>query len=281
MKWTAIEGNGFQLDGGSMFGNAPKELWKQWLIPNERNLIPLACRTLLVETDDGRNVLFETGVGTFFEPKLRERYGIYESEHMLIKNLAFHGIKEADIDQIVLSHLHFDHAGGLLSAYEEGPLRLLFPNARYYIGREHWQRARQPHMRERASFIPELHRLLEASERLVLIDDTEHPDLDFGIRFTLSHGHTVGLLIPCLSTENGPLALVSDLIPGLPWLNSAISTGYDRYAELLIEEKAKYLEDLYSQKGKLFFTHDPYTSFVSLTKNEKGKICVKESFFSI
>src|SRR5690606_30753194 len=112
MKLYAVEGNTQKLDGGAMFGNAPKALWSRWIEPAADNRIPLACRALLVETDDGRNILFEVGIGSFFDKKLKDRYGVDSEEHDLLLHLRSMGLEEGDIDAVVLSHLHFDHAGG-------------------------------------------------------------------------------------------------------------------------------------------------------------------------
>ena len=161
--WSLL-GNSQRLDGGAMFGNAPRALWSRWIEPDELNRIPLACRCLLIEEEraDGiRRILCEAGIGAFFEPKLRERFGVVEREHMLLERLATIGLSPDDIDIVVLSHLHFDHAGGLLSAWrEDEPSELVFKRARYVIGAEALERARTPHARDRASFIPRLIELL-------------------------------------------------------------------------------------------------------------------------
>ncbi len=171
MELFSLTGNTQRLDGGAMFGNAPRALWSRWIEPDAENRIPLSCRCLLVKDLDGRNVLFETGIGAFFAPSLRERYGVVEDRHVLLDSLAALGLSHEDIDVVVLSHLHFDHAGGLLAAWEEGgPPRLLFPAARFLVGAAHWRRAVHPHPRDRASFIPELSVLLEACGRLELVD---------------------------------------------------------------------------------------------------------------
>ena len=196
MKAWSLLGNSQKLDGGAMFGNAPKPMWEQWVDVDALNRIDLACRALLVEGINGKRVLFETGVGAFFEPKLRERYGIQESGHVLLDELARIGLSDADIDVVVLSHLHFDHAGGLLAPWQEGqPLRLLFPNAAFVVGVEHWQRAQHPHPRDRASFVTELNALLAASGRLELVSGDTTPVLGDAVRFHHSDGHTPGLLL--------------------------------------------------------------------------------------
>ncbi|MGQ7956401.1 MBL fold metallo-hydrolase [Pseudomonas sp. SP16.1] len=268
---TTLTGNSQKLDGGAMFGNAPKALWQRWMAPDELNRIDLGCRALLVQ-EEARNILVETGIGAFFSPELKQRFGVQEDRHVLLDSLAAVGLSDADIDIVVLTHLHFDHAGGLLAAWEEGqPARLLFPNARFVTGRRQWQRARQPHARDRASYIPELLDLLEASGRLELIDDSEHcallgPDW----RLHWSDGHTPGQLLPEVAMPDGPVVFPADLIPGAPWVHLPITMGYDRFPEGLIEEKEALLADLVSRGGRLVFTHDPEVAMGRVVCDAKG-----------
>lgn len=271
MHILALEGNTQKLDGGAMFGNAPRSMWEGWQPPDEKNRIELACRALLLKTDDGRNLLFETGIGAFFEPKLRERFGITQSRHVLLDSLKNAGLEEGDIDAVILSHLHFDHAGGLLSAFEDGAPRLLFPNAKIYVGKEHWSRAVSPHSRDRASFIPVLNDLLKESGRLVLVGSDGKSDLAPLVKFRYSDGHTIGLMMSEIALADGPIVFCSDLIPGLSWVHLPITMGYDRYAELVIDEKRILLEDLVNKNGKLFFTHDLKFPCGVVRRDEKGK----------
>src|SRR5690606_30915800 len=187
MKLWSILGNSQKLDGGAMFGNAPRAMWAKWSTVDEANRIELACRALLATPLNGRTVLFETGIGAFFEPKLRERYGVQEDRHVLLDSLARAGFSHEDVDVVVLSHLHFDHAGGLLAPWREGePPALLFPNATFVVSAACWDRARHPHPRDRASFIPELPGLLEASGRLEIVDGMRARALGDAVRFHYS-----------------------------------------------------------------------------------------------
>ena len=272
---TAIAGNTQRLDGGAMFGNAPKPVWEKWIAPDERNRIPLACRAMLVEeTGDAgtRRILFETGIGAFFSPKMRERFGVTEREHVLLESLARAGAPHDTIDLVVLSHLHFDHAGGLLSAYVEGAApTLLFPRATFVVGREAWERAQKPHARDRASFIPELMPLLEASGRLEIVDRAESKALGSAYRLHRSNGHTPGLLLAEVPSAEGPIVFAADLIPGRPWVHLPITMGYDHSPEVLIDEKTALLTDLVARKGRLFFTHDPSVAMARVERDAAGK----------
>jgi len=268
MQLWSLTGNSQQLDGGAMFGNAPKALWSRWIAPDAQNRIPLACRCLLAKDLDGRNVLFETGIGAFFEPALRERYGVVEERHVLLESLAQAGLSHQDIDVVVLSHLHFDHAGGLLAAWEEGePPSLLFPKATYVVGAEHWRRAQQPHPRDRASFIPELQELLQDSGRLELVEGEHAKALGDSVRFSYSDGHTPGLML----AEVGGVVFCADLIPGRFWVHLPITMGYDRYPEALIDEKRVFLEDKLARGVELFFTHDHDCALARLVRDERGR----------
>jgi glyoxylase-like metal-dependent hydrolase (beta-lactamase superfamily II) len=268
---TSVQGNSQRLDGGAMFGNAPKAMWERWIPPDERNRIPLACRCLLIR-DNNRLILLETGIGAFFEPALRERYGVVEEQHVLLQSLATVGVTPGDIDVVVLSHLHFDHAGGALTKYEANqPARLMFPKATYVVGAEAWQRAVAPHARDRASFIPGMTSLLAGSGRLELAASDRAAALGDGYRFHRSSGHTPGLLITEVDMPAGPVVFVSDLIPGRAWVHLPITMGYDRFPELLIDEKAALLNDVEKRGGRLFFTHDPVTAMGKVTKDAKGR----------
>ncbi len=278
----SVLGNSQRLDGGAMFGNAPKALWTRWITPDEQNRIPLACRCLLIKEESPllskpRYILCETGIGAFFEPKMRERFGVQEEQHVLLDNLAQLGLSPEDIDVIILSHLHFDHAGGLLSPWSaDHGYRLAFPKAKVVIGERALARAKHPHPRDKASFIPELLDLLEESQCLEIVPSGGQSDLlGSDYRFHESDGHTPGQLLVDIQGQNERIIFCGDLIPGAPWVHLPITMGYDRFPELLIEEKERLLSSLLDQPARLFFTHDSQYASAEVEKDHKGKFVAK------
>ncbi len=278
MKIYSVEGNTQKLDGGAMFGNCPKAVWQKWAPADDKNRITLACRSLLVR-EDARNVLCEAGIGAFFEPKLRERFGVQEDRHVLIESLAKLGLAPGDIDVIVLSHLHFDHAGGLLEPWREGAQpRLVFPDASYVVSEGAWNRAKQPHARDRASFIPELQGLLEGTGRLEIVRGERSETLGDAYSFTYSEGHTPGLMLTRVEgSAEGPVTFLGDLVPGAAWVHLPITMGYDRYPELLIDEKKALLERIVEENGWAFFTHDPEVAAARIARAADGRYSAAET----
>lgn len=293
LRITNMEGNFQRLDGGAMFGNVPRALWQNWMPPDELGRIELATRGMLI-TDGKIKVLCETGIGCYLEPKLAQRFGVaHAREHMLLKSLASQGLQPSDIDYIILSHLHFDHAGGLLPPYAENSAHSLTPvftKAKIITSRTAFERALKPHPRDRASFIPGLAETLQDSGRLLLIEDEQtHIEALWPehLSFLFSHGHTPGQLHSLFRGDTYQLIFTGDLVPGEAWVHLPIAMGYDRFAELVGEEKKYLYEFLLSGMGEkelkplLFFTHDPKYPAGVLCIDAKGRYSLTDKWPSL
>jgi glyoxylase-like metal-dependent hydrolase (beta-lactamase superfamily II) len=273
LRFSALKGNYMKLDGGAMFGNAPKALWSRWMHPDDRNMITIGSRALLIEMPDHK-ILFETGAGAYLSPDMKKRFQIVESRHVLLESLGKEGLTHEDITHVILSHLHFDHAGGLLKEWEEGQkkIELLFSNAQFIVGETNFERARSPHMRDKASFIPGLANLLKESNRLKLIKDKDTLILgELEIEFIESHGHTPGMMLSYIQTRGLKMLFAGDIAPGHTWINLPITMGYDRFPERLVDEKKLTFQRVFKDEAWIFYTHDNTYAASKLLFDETSK----------
>lgn len=285
MTITSIEGNKQKLDGGSMFGNAPRAVWEKWTPPDEKGRIDLSCRSFLIQWNN-LNILIETGIGAFFEPKMAERFGVQTpDQHLLRRELRNLKIEPENIDYVILSHLHFDHAGGLLPTHKEinsGDDQIIFSKAQFIIGQEAWERAKSPHFRDKASFIPGLTQQLEATGRLNIIQKGKNfpQPLDKILEYRISNGHTPGQLLTLIKGKSHKALFTGDLIPGSHWVHLPITMGYDRFPEAVIDEKEQIYQEALQEQWILLFTHDDKIAGATVEKMDNGKITPRETFKS-
>jgi len=258
----AIETGRFALDGGAMFGVVPKPLWEKTNPPDEKNRITLAARALLL-IGNGRKILIDVGNGSKYNEKLRSIYRFDTSQFDIISSLKKHNLSPADITDVILTHLHFDHAGG--STYNEnGVVKPTFPNARYYVQREHWEASNTPSERDRASFFPE--DFVPLHQHGVLHFTEGEGEIFSGITVRLLHGHTAALQCPVIADGSTTLFYCADLFPTashlqLPWI-----MAYDLRPLVTLEEKRKMLNEAVEDHWILFFEHDPDTAAVRLRR---------------
>jgi glyoxylase-like metal-dependent hydrolase (beta-lactamase superfamily II) len=258
------------LDGGAMFGVVPKPLWERTHPADARNRIRLALRCMLIE-DGKRRILVDDGIGTQWDGKHKDMFGIDHSESDLDRGLAKAGCSREAITDVVLTHLHFDHAGGT-TRLESGEHKLSFPNATYHLQRRHWKWAHQPTDKDRGSFRLEDFAPLEKSGRLHLIEGaTElYPDLHLFI----SEGHTVGLQLVRLSSADQAMIYCGDLVPTTAHLKPAWVASYDLYPLTVIEEKKMLLAQAVEDESILFFEHDPLVAACTVKDGGGGQVIV-------
>jgi len=262
----ALDTGTFALDGGAMFGVVPRTLWEKSNPPDERNRITMAARVLLLR-GGGRTILVDTGNGGKFNEKLRTIYRMENAQGGLEGSLARHGVTPETVTDVILTHLHFDHAGGA-TAFREGEPAPAFPNARYYVQAEHWRAARAPTERDRASFFADD---FEPLRRAGVLDFTEgEGEILPGIRVTVIHGHTAALQCPVVSDGRTTLFYCADLVPTSSHVPLAWIMGYDLRPLVTLEEKRRILGQAAEEGWVMVFEHDPLLGAARLARTEKG-----------
>ena len=250
---TPIETGRIRLDGGSMFGSVPKAIWSKAHPADDRNRIQLAMRCLLLE-GEGRRILVDDGAGDKMPAKLADIYAIDHSDQSLEGSLAALGLGVGDITDVVLTHLHFDHAGGS-TRLEGGTLVPRLPNAHYHVQRRNWDNAHRPNPRERASYMPENFDPLESAGRLRLWDGPQKPWP--GIELFTADGHTRGQQLVRVEGGGSVLYFVADLIPTRSHVRIPFVMGYDMAAIETMAEKQALLERAVAERAWVCLEHDP------------------------
>ncbi|HXJ68808.1 MAG TPA: MBL fold metallo-hydrolase, partial [Verrucomicrobiae bacterium] len=222
---------------------------------DERNRIRLAMRCWLLR-GHGRTVLVDDGLGDKFTDKLKDIYRV-EPEPSLEHSLAGLGLEPGDITDVVLTHLHFDHAGGSTKRGAKG-LEPAFPNARWYVQRRNWENAHAPNPRERASYMPENYDALMEAGVLTLWDGPQHPWP--GFETITVNGHTRGQQLVRVSGEGQAAYYVSDLIPTAAHVRIPFVMGYDMAAIETMEEKRALLTRAVAEGAWIVLEHDPETA---------------------
>jgi glyoxylase-like metal-dependent hydrolase (beta-lactamase superfamily II) len=267
-RLDAVETGTFALDGGAMFGVVPKPLWEKTNPPDGRNRIIMAARALLIR-GGGRTILVDTGNGTKFSDKLRDIYAIDTGAHDIATSLRALGVGPADITDVILTHLHFDHAGGATVRAGDRVVAA-FPNATYYVQEEHWDAAQTPTERDRASFFADDFLPLHRDGRLRLLAGPE--EVFPGIQFRIFHGHTTALQAPLISDGKTTVLFCADLIPLTPHVSLPWIMAYDLRPLVTLEEKRLVLRSAADEGWVLFFEHDPLTAAATVRLTEKGYV---------
>ncbi|MBD3221970.1 MBL fold metallo-hydrolase [bacterium] len=251
--WTfrLLDDGQIRFDGGAMFGIVPKPLWEKQIGADDRNRIPIGLRCLLAE-GGGRRVLVDTGVGDRWDAKQRAIYGMDRRAGELLNQLDEAGLARGSITDVVLTHLHFDHAGG--ACLDADGLVPTFPEATYWLQKQQWEWAQHPSDRDRASFRAEDFAPLEESGRLELVDGAT--EILPGLRVGPVSGHTPGQQVPEFHTDDGTLVFMADFIPTVAHIHLPWIAGFDLNPLLTLSEKREFLSRAAADDYILVFQHE-------------------------
>ncbi len=266
----------FALDGGAMFGTVPKVLWNKTNPADELNRIAMEARCLLLISKNHK-ILVDAGLGETLPEKYGEKfaqkfvdmYKLDQTENSLTTSLNLHGLNVTDITDVILTHLHFDHAGGA-TVWRDGKLQPTFPNAQYYIQKKNLETAQTPNLREKASYFKQNYEALIEVGVLKIIDGNVD-DLLPGVDVFVSNGHTIGQQLVRVRGDvlSETLIYGGDIIATSSHIRGPFVMGYDLNPLLVIEEKAQILEELAHKNGMIFFEHDPFMEAARVSKVEK------------
>ncbi len=243
----------FALDGGSMFGTVPKNLWEKRLPPDDSNRIPLSMRPLVVRSGK-HTMIIDAGCGDKMDAKSAQIYKLDRRYH-LDHALAEAGLTVEDIDIALASHLHFDHVGGFTAIGRDGAIVPRFPKATYIAHRAEWEDATHPHERNRASYLQENFVPLKDAGVLTLVDD--EAEIIPGVRYRRSGGHTAHHQVVTIESGGKTAVFTADMYPTSvhapdPWL-----MGYDLYPMDTLAFKRAFAPEAIEREYLLFFEHDP------------------------
>ena len=279
MKIYPIETGNFKLDGGAMFGVVPKSLWQRTNPADDKNMISMSMRCMLIEDGD-RLTLIDTGLGDKQSEKFFSYYFLFGG-YSLDASLAIHGFHRDDITDVFLTHLHFDHCGGSIqwnkgrTGYEPA-----FKNAKFWSNESHWNWAANPNPREKASFLKENINPIQESGQLNFIDLPkikllQNSPLGFDIFF--ADGHTEKQMLPQIQYQGKTLVFMADLLPTTGHIPIPYVMGYDTRPLLTLDEKQFFLNKAADEEYYLFLEHDAQTELCTVQHTEKG-VRLKNTF---
>ena len=267
MKIYPIETGSFKLDGGAMFGVVPKTIWQKTNPADSRNLIDMSMRCMLIE-DGQRLILIDTGLGSKQSDKFFGYYHLF-GNFSLESSLAKHGFHRDDITDVFLTHLHFDHCGGVIEWNSQKTLlQPAFKNAKFWSNDNHWKWASEPNPREKASFLKENINPIRESGQLNFITNNSLDQIGFNVLFM--DGHTEKQMLPKLSYQGKTIVFMADLLPTIGHIPLPYVMGYDTRPLLTIKEKAIFLKEAADNNYYLFLEHDAYNEICTVQHTEKG-----------
>ena len=266
VEWALVSDGTFRLDGGAMFGIVPKPLWEKKAPPDERNRITLGLNALLVRSD-GRTILVDNGIGRKESGRFPELFAVGD-ETDIVRSLAEHGIAPADVDTVVYTHLHFDHAGGGTRLDPDGRAVPVFPNARHVVQAAEMEDAENPSDRARGSYVPENWRPLQEAGLLDVVDG--ETELAPGVRTFISRGHVRELAGVVIESGREKAVYPSDNLPTVAHVPVPWVMGFDLYPSDTVAFKKQFLGRAVDEEWTVILEHDPVVGAVKIHRDGKG-----------
>jgi glyoxylase-like metal-dependent hydrolase (beta-lactamase superfamily II) len=252
LELVALYDGFFRVDGGSMFGVVPRPLWAVKMPPDARNRVTLAMRPLVVR--GVRTMLIGAGMGDKENDEFLDIYGVDRTRH-LDQALADAGLSPEDIDIVLATDLHFDHAGGFTTRDRSGRVRPRFPRARYVARRGEWEDATRPHERSRAAYLPDNFLPLADAGVLQLVDDDQ--TIMPGVKVQRTGGHTMHHQIVWIDSGGQRAVYAADLIPTTAHLPDAWIVGFDLFPMDTLNAKKAFIREVLGTETLVVFEHDP------------------------
>jgi glyoxylase-like metal-dependent hydrolase (beta-lactamase superfamily II) len=272
IRLTIVSGGQLRIDGGNMFGVIPRVLWERKSAPDAEHRIRLDTNCVLVRTRDSLG-LVDTGYGGKATQKFRQRHALDEGAP-LVRNLAAVGVAPDQIDWVILTHLHFDHAGGATYRDANGSVRPTFPRARQYVQRFEWEDA--------LAVLPELAGAYSLDdfvpiERAGLLEIVEgDAEIVPGVTTQLTGGHTRGHQIVRIESGDASAVCLADICPTAAHLPTFWTMAYDQFPFTVRRIKPLILKDIAEQKRISLFSHDPHVTAARLSHDASGEWIIAE-----
>lgn len=273
IQLDVISAGKFWLDGGAMFGIIPKTIWTHLHPPDENNRILMDTNCPLIQTSDGKWVLVDTGNGMKFSNKEQSRYRI-EPGNILLTSLKKRNLSPADIDIVILSHLHFDHIGGCTYS-ENQQLKLTFPNAKYFIQKDEWEDAIHNRAVMTRTYLEENFLPLKDHGVLELVDGSHKIHQEVSVLKT--GGHTRGHQATIIQSGNQHAIYFGDLIPMASHIHDPYIMAYDTFPLETLNQKKELIPQAVSEKWLVIWDHDPYQPAGYIQKSDTGRFIFKET----
>jgi len=264
VRVQVVRAGWFRPDAGGFFGVVPRPLWSRFAETDERGRILCRLNLLLVDAG-GKRILVETGTGVGMSDKDREIKGIEGGDPG--EALRAVGEDPAEVDFVVVSHLHYDHAGGMVGA--DG--RPAFPNARYVVQRDEAQAAHGDELRLAGIMERDQLDVIQAAGQLAEV----HGDVELveGVTVTRTGGHTRGSQAVLLGVADAPGEhgiFFGDLIPTRWQLPVRWTSAFDDYPIDAVEARQALVSRSAVDGWWCYFTHDPGELPIRIAATQKG-----------